>query len=123
NADESRLKQVLINLIENALNFTQKGFVELGYSIENNQHMVFYVKDTGDGIPVEYQKHIFDRFVQSNPAISINTGGTGLGLPISRGLVELMGGKIWIKSYQGMGSSIYFTIPYQPTRLKLEHMD
>jgi PAS domain S-box-containing protein len=123
NADESRLKQVLINLIDNALNFTQKGFVELGYSIENNQHIEFYVKDTGDGIPVEYQKHIFDRFVQSNPAISINTGGTGLGLPISRGLVELMGGKIWIKSYQGMGSSIYFTIPYQPTRLKLEHMD
>jgi two-component system sensor histidine kinase/response regulator len=121
--DESRLKQVLINLINNALSFTNKGYIEIGYQIVNNSYLKFYVSDTGSGIPQAHQNHLFDRFVQSNPALAINEGGSGLSLPISRGIIELMGGKIWIKTLPGIGSHVYFTIPYLPTRINIENIN
>jgi signal transduction histidine kinase len=120
--DDSRLKQILLNLIGNSFKFCEIGYIEVGFQITENFEMEFYVKDTGPGIPKDFQKHLFERFAQSNKTIDHNKGGTGLGLPISRGLVELMGGKIWVKSLKGIGTTIYFTLPFIPTRLTIENL-
>lgn len=110
--DSIRLAQVLNNLINNAIKFTNEGFIESGYTIkpEKDEKVVeFYVKDTGMGIPKEKQESIFDRFVQvENIRV---TGGNGLGLSICKGLIELLGGKIWVESEVGIGSCFYFTLP------------
>jgi len=115
--DETRLKQILSNLISNAIKFTEKGFVEFGYNFEDNK-IIFYVKDTGIGIDKKMQTPIFNRFTQA----SINTeklyGGTGLGLSISKACTELLGGKIWLKSKLNEGSTFYFTIPFEETETK-----
>lgn len=109
--DATRLTQVLTNLIENALKFTQKGNVEYGYSKEND-HLLFYVKDNGIGIRLEDQKTIFDRFTQAENRLS-NTGkGNGLGLSIAKNLVELLKGNIWVESELGIGATFFFKIPY-----------
>jgi len=111
--DFARIKQVLVNLIGNALKFTTKGFVEFGYIIIDSTTIQFYVKDTGIGISKEEQSIIFDRFRQANSSnTNTNFGGTGLGLSIAKGIIELMKGKIWVESSENMGSTFYFTIPY-----------
>lgn len=114
--DPERLNQVMINLINNAIKFTNVGKVEFGYSVF--QEMVqFYVKDTGIGIPKNMHEAIFDRFRQvENPRF----GGTGLGLTISKNIVQLLGGRIWLQSEEGIGSTFYFTIPchQKPTNNK-----
>jgi signal transduction histidine kinase/ActR/RegA family two-component response regulator len=112
--DKVRLEQILSNLLANAIKFTAKGKIEFGYSIDKRQVIVFYVKDTGIGIGLEEQKEIFDRF--SNVSNSYNRlhGGTGLGLPISKGLSEKLGGKIWVESEVKKGSTFYFSVPYKP---------
>jgi PAS domain S-box-containing protein len=120
--DDSRVKQILLNLIGNSFKFCDIGFIEVGFQITENYEMEFYVKDTGPGIPKDFQKHLFERFAQSTKTIDLNKGGTGLGLPISKGLVELMGGKIWVKSLKGIGTTIYFTLPFIPTRLTIENL-
>jgi len=112
NCDRMRLRQVLTNLISNALKFTDKGMVEFGYQINNSSDEIqFYVTDTGIGIPMEKQEVIFQRFRQAHNDISKQYGGTGLGLAICKSLVELMGGKLWVESKSGHGSSFLFTIP------------
>ncbi|ALO14563.1 Aerobic respiration control sensor protein ArcB [Salinivirga cyanobacteriivorans] len=111
--DQSKLKQVLFNLVMNAIKFTNEGYVETGYMLKNGM-LEFYVRDTGIGIPRQYQKKIFKRFSQADKFIQEVYGGTGLGLSISKGLVELMNGKIWVESEMGKGSVFYFTIPFQP---------
>jgi signal transduction histidine kinase/DNA-binding response OmpR family regulator len=114
NGDMDRIKQVLCNLMDNALKFTSSGVVEFGCRLKESE-LVFYVKDTGIGISNSMQTIIFDRFRQVNDVyLSRRTGGVGLGLSISKGLVELMCGRIWVESVEGEGSVFYFSIPYEP---------
>ena len=110
-ADQLRLKQILCNLMNNASKYTLEGSVELGCSMYDERNILFYVKDTGVGIPHDDIRRIFNRFVQiDNKQIQIPEG-TGLGLPISKGLVELMGGKLWVESETNVGSTFSFTLP------------
>lgn len=117
--DAERLRQILINLLGNAVKFTEKGEVFLDLRIENdfkekNKKMItFMVKDTGIGIEKENQKNIFKHFTQADSSSTRKYGGTGLGLTISKQLVELMGGQIWVKSQSGLGSTFYFSIPFE----------
>lgn len=108
--DQLRLKQIINNLISNALKFTHEGFIEIGCQPIESQ-LLFFVKDTGIGIKKEECSIIFDRFKQAGKA-SDKKEGTGLGLAISKGFVELMGGKIWVESEPDRGSSFYFTLPF-----------
>jgi PAS domain S-box-containing protein len=111
-ADIGRLKQVLFNLIENSLKFTKSGSIEIGCKKHKNNKLLFYVKDTGTGIPNDKLQLIFERFHQAHDLVESTNGGTGLGLSISKGLVELMGGEIWVESKVGEGSSFMFTISH-----------
>lgn len=110
--DPKRLKQILSNLLGNAVKFTESGQIEFGYKLAENKIVYFYVKDTGIGIPGDMQKRIFDRFVQVDEGFNKNTNGTGLGLSISKSLVQLLGGNIWVSSKEGKGSNFYFYLPY-----------
>lgn len=109
-SDESKLRQILINFVGNALKFTDSGFIELGVKI-TGEFYFFHVKDTGIGISREYQDTIFERFRQVETAHTRKYGGNGLGLAISKSLVELLGGKIWMESEKGKGSVFYFELP------------
>lgn len=109
-SDENKLRQVMINFVGNALKFTERGFIGIGFQVKGN-FVEFHIKDTGIGIPAEYQEHIFERFRQVESAFTRKYGGNGLGLAISKALVELLGGKVWMESEQGIGSTFYFTIP------------
>lgn len=111
--DETKLNQIVSNLVNNAIKFTSKGSVSFGYSLEND-FLKFWVEDTGAGIPAEMTEIIFERFRQLNSKTSGTSGGTGLGLSISKSYVELLGGKIWVESEPGSGSKFFFTIPYRP---------
>lgn len=107
--DPFRLKQIINNLINNALKFTEDGYIEIGYKLENND-IVFFVKDTGIGMAKDESGIIFERFKQAGLS-SKKKEGTGLGLAISKGLVELLGGNIWVTSAMGEGSQFYFKLP------------
>jgi PAS domain S-box-containing protein len=109
-SDEDKLRQVLINFVTNALKFTESGFIEMGVR-DQGDCVYLQVKDTGIGIPEEYHDKVFERFRQVESANSRKYGGNGLGLAISKSLVEMLGGKIGIESVQGKGSTFYFTIP------------
>lgn len=111
NSDEAKLFQILTNLINNAVKFTKSGNVDFGYEIKDNE-VVFYVKDTGIGIPIEMYERIFDRFIQADKSIATNYDGAGLGLAICKGLVELLGGRIWVESKLSIGTTFFFTIPF-----------
>jgi PAS domain S-box-containing protein len=109
--DQIRLEQILSNLLGNAIKFTEKGVIDFGYQhIPESNTILFYVKDTGIGIPAQQQQSIFERFRQADNQASRKYGGTGLGLSISRGLVDLLGGKIWVDSEENKGSTFYFTL-------------
>jgi PAS domain S-box-containing protein len=112
--DPTRLRQVLTNLVGNAIKFTHKGFIEFGYMLEDSKTLLFYVKDTGIGIEEEKLQLIFERFMQADSSPSRKYGGSGLGLAISKGLVELLNGKMWAESVLNEGSTFYFTIPFNP---------
>jgi PAS domain S-box-containing protein len=116
--DEGKLIQILSNLISNALKFTSDGYVEFGYECKCD-HIEFYIEDTGIGIPEPEQPRVFERFYQVDKTESRTYGGTGLGLPISKGYVELLGGKIWLKSAMNKGSVFYFTIPCSHINIKV----
>ncbi|MDR0895776.1 MAG: HAMP domain-containing histidine kinase [Prevotellaceae bacterium] len=105
--DKTRFAQILSNLIENALKFTEQGSVKVGYRRLSNNNFYFYVADTGCGIDEEGRKAIFDRFVKMN----YNIRGTGLGLSITKSIVEHYGGGIGVESKKGEGSTFYFTLP------------
>ncbi len=111
--DEVKLQQVLINLLLNAIKFTPEGNIVMGYRIDNN-FIEFYIEDSGIGIETNMQDVIFERFRQAELTLSRKFGGTGLGLAIAKSFVEIMGGKIWVKSELMKGSTFYFTIPYKP---------
>lgn len=109
--DEIRLKQVLINLLSNALKFTPGGQVEYGYEYHLPNVLRFFVRDTGTGISPEMQIAIFERFRQGEVDKQAKVIGTGLGLAISKGIIELLGGSIGVKSELNRGSEFYFTLP------------
>lgn len=120
-ADNQRLKQVLTNLLDNALKFTSAGIIEFGCYAEKETFLTFFVKDTGIGIPYNKQEIIFDRFRQAEEALTAHRyGGTGLGLAIVKGIVSLMDGKIWVKSEVEKGTTFYFTIPKVQTMRKAD---
>jgi PAS domain S-box-containing protein len=116
-SDEAKLHQIFVNLINNAIKFTQSGSIDFGYEIiskpsKGSDTIQFYVKDTGIGISSDMHQRIFERFIQVEQSVSRGYEGAGLGLAISKGLVELLGGTIWMKSELNQGSIFYFTIPY-----------
>ncbi len=116
--DPGRLQQVFSNLLSNALKFTEKGTIEFGYEFTEEDKITFFVKDTGIGLSKEQQKIIFNRFRQLEETITRQYGGSGLGLTISKGIVELLGGKIWVESELKNGATFYFSLPKQITDKK-----
>jgi hypothetical protein len=118
-ADADRLRQILLNLVGNAMKFTERGEVKLAIAIDgeaaeppHNCRLRFSVSDTGIGIPREKQAVIFEAFAQADGSSRRRRGGTGLGLAISAKLVDLMGGRIWVESVPGAGSTFSFTVPF-----------
>ncbi len=113
--DPLRLKQVLINLIDNGIKFTDSGSVSMQVSVKSSKNkqiiLNFVITDTGVGISEDRQAELFAPFNQLDSSTTRNYGGTGLGLSITRKIVELLGGRIWVKSRLGKGTSFYFTIP------------
>ena len=112
-ADGDKISKVLTNLLTNAVKYTNEGSVETGFMVKGNE-VEFYVSDTGIGIPESEQEKIFEVFYRSNQVVSAAIRGTGLGLNISRVLVELMGGRMGLESSPGQGSRFWFCIPVQP---------
>jgi len=111
--DPTRLRQILINLIDNAIKFTERGDVVLRVAVESetaDEHCLhFSVTDTGMGIPAEKQALIFEAFAQADGTTTRTHGGTGLGLAIATQLVRQMGGRIWVESAAGEGTTFHFT--------------
>lgn len=110
--DETKIKHILTNLIENAIKFTQKGSISFGCRINEN-FIHFHVKDTGIGIDNNNQNIIFERFRQIETGTTKNYGGMGLGLSIAKALVMLLGGTINVESEIGKGSTFHFKIPFK----------
>jgi signal transduction histidine kinase/ActR/RegA family two-component response regulator len=117
--DSHRVKQILVNIVGNAIKFTERGFVEFGYIVSNDHYLQFYVKDTGIGLPKGKENEIFDRFSKFSNDTRRLYGGTGIGLSIAKHLVELMGGEIWVSSEPLIGTTFYFTLPYHPIGVQL----
>ena len=117
-SDYTRLEQIFSNLLSNAIKFTEEGGIEFGYTKKGKHTLLFYVKDTGIGIPKDKQEIIFDRFSQADESVASKFGGTGLGLSISKLLVKLLEGEIWVESRRHGGSTFYFTLPYQQRKSK-----
>ncbi|MCD4737366.1 MAG: response regulator [Bacteroidales bacterium] len=109
--DPLRFRQVVNNLLDNAVKFTSSGTIEVGYTIQDEESLLFYVKDTGIGLPKDKLDLIFERFRQAEESNTREYGGTGLGLTITKKLVELLGGVIWVESEFNVGSTFYFTLP------------
>ncbi|MBF0582896.1 MAG: response regulator [Magnetococcales bacterium] len=118
--DEGRLRQILINLQGNAIKFTHQGEVSVRLSLhpEEAETLLFSVTDSGIGIAPEHIGHIFEQFTQADSGIARRYGGTGLGLAICWKLLDLMGGKIWVQSQLGQGSTFFFTLPCRPVKAK-----
>ncbi|MBF0163604.1 MAG: PAS domain S-box protein, partial [Magnetococcales bacterium] len=110
--DDSRMRQILINLVSNAIKFTERGQIEVrlrtGETVPDQ--LCFSVIDTGIGIAPDDQERIFERFTQAHSGITRQYGGAGLGLSITRQLIGLMGGRIWVESTPGQGSAFHFTL-------------
>ncbi len=117
--DPTRINQILINLLNNAVKFTEKGKIRISVSGEavegGNYRIHFAIKDTGIGIPEDKMDRLFQSFCQVDASTARRYGGTGLGLAISKRLAELMGGTIWVESEVGKGSTFHFTILVEPT--------
>ena len=122
--DSNRLRQIVVNLIGNAIKFTDRGEVALHVQVEaedgDDRILHFIVSDTGIGIPVEKQKLIFESFAQADTSTTRKYGGTGLGLTISKRLVTLMKGKIWVESEKGKGTHFHFTTRLKRSRQPME---
>ena len=110
-SDSIRLKQVLANLLGNAIKFTDKGYIEFGYNYNGGDSVTFFVKDTGMGIPKDKLNNVFNRFERVDYEKFQNISGAGLGLAISKSLIQMLKGKIWVESEMGEGTEFYFEIP------------
>ena len=121
-SDEYKILKVFDNLVENAIKFTDGGSIKIGCELFNND-IVFFVKDRGMGISPDFKDRIFFSFSQADEEINKEFEGLGLGLSISKGLVELMGGKIWYNSLPGQGTEFYFSIPLVKQEIKIDRVD
>jgi signal transduction histidine kinase/CheY-like chemotaxis protein len=121
--DKRRIRQVLLNLIGNAIKFTEQGKIELIVSYPSAQNILFSVVDTGIGIPEEKQKLIFEPFSQADSSNTRQHGGIGLGLSICKRLIDAMNGKLWVQSEEDKGSTFYFYIPLSKTDKNLPYQD
>jgi CheY-like chemotaxis protein len=113
--DREKVYAIFTNLVKNAIKYSREGSIELGYDLVETQciaSLQFYVKDTGIGIPTDRQEAIFERFIQADITDKMARQGAGLGLAITKSHVEMLGGKIWVESQEGKGSTFYFTLPY-----------
>jgi hypothetical protein len=125
NTDNEKVNGILTNLVRNAIKFTFEGSIEFGYNLKSDSEtgsteqsrraeLEFFVKDTGIGIPKKQQKLVFERFRQGSELHNRGYEGSGLGLSICKSYVEMLGGRIWVESEEGLGSTFYFTIPFNP---------
>lgn len=110
--DPGRLQQLISNLINNSIKYTEKGYIEIGYRPGSEQKIEFYVKDTGIGLSRDLQKRILGKPAEEE-SLTGKTEGSGLGLTLSKNLIRLLGGKIWVESELGQGSTFFFTIPLE----------
>lgn len=117
-ADRTRLRQVLWNIMGNAIKFTEEGGVTLAVKMQDENNVLFSIRDTGIGIKPENLPIVFQQFRQVDGALNRKAGGTGLGMPISKKLIELHGGDIWVESTVGKGSTFWFTVPCKPPEKK-----
>ena len=115
-SDRSKLIKIISNLIDNALKFTNDGYIEFGYFIHEG-NLRIYVEDTGVGIAIQTQENIFDRFSKENNELSNNASGLGLGLSIAKKNTELLKGVISVKSKKGKGTTFFVDIPYKPLKI------
>ncbi len=109
-ADKDKIRVIFNCLLNNAFKFTNKGFIDFGYTIKNDQQLEFYVEDTGIGIPTEKQSIMFDNFRQSDDSMTRQYGGTGLGLAITKKLIHVLGGCLTFKTRPDQGTIFYFTL-------------
>jgi PAS domain S-box-containing protein len=110
--DPFRLRQILTNLLVNAIKFTPKGYIQFGYRLMDPGKLLFYVRDTGIGIPLDKQGEIFQDFRQVDNSLNRGGNGSGLGLAICKRLIGLMQGTIWLQSEPGKGTTFFFSLPY-----------
>ena len=115
--DKEKLFAIFINLVKNAIKYSDKGSIEFGYHKKDN-FLEFYVKDTGIGVPKDRQGVIFERFIQADINDKMAKQGAGLGLSISKAFVKALGGEMWIESEENVGSTFYFTLPYKIDSVK-----
>ena len=114
-SDKTKLNKIFSNLLENALKFTNKGFIEIGYTLKNNNtELEIYIKDTGIGIKPDKQELIFKRFEQAEKELTRKVGGLGLGLSIAKENTELLAGSISVKSEMMEGATFFVNIPFKP---------
>ena len=112
--DREKIFAILTNLVKNAIKYTDEGSIEFGYTMKKEKQttvLEFFIKDTGIGILKDRQEAIFERFIQADITDKMARQGAGLGLSISKAFVELLGGRIWVRSEEGKGSVFYFTLP------------
>lgn len=114
--DQEGLSKILDQLLDNSVKFTSEGWIKFGYDVNNN-HIIFYVKDTGIGIPDGMEYKVFDMFRQVDLRASRDFGGNGLGLAIANKYTELLGGKIWIEKNNDCSTCFYFKIPYTKSEI------
>jgi signal transduction histidine kinase/CheY-like chemotaxis protein len=115
--DREKVYAILTNLVKNAIKYSNTGSIEIGYNKKEN-NLEFYVKDTGIGIPKDRQGAIFERFIQADISNEWTQQGAGLGLSITKAYLEMLDGKIWVESQMGVGSTFYFTLPYNEVLTK-----
>ncbi|MBL7104234.1 MAG: response regulator [Bacteroidales bacterium] len=118
--DPLRFRQIMNNLVGNAIKFTDKGYIEFGYKIIDDNIIQFYIKDTGIGLPLDKINLIFERFRQAEESSTKEYGGTGLGLTISKRLAEMLGGTIWVESVLHEGSTFFFNLPLKLIKSGIE---
>jgi PAS domain S-box-containing protein len=115
--DNEKIYSIITNLVKNSIKYSEVGTIELGY-FRKGEALEFYVKDTGIGIPEDRQSAIFERFIQADITNSMARQGAGLGLAIAKAYVEMLGGKIWVESEEGIGSTFCFTLPYDAVQVE-----
>ena len=109
--DRDRVNQILVNLINNAIKFTERGGIKVIVEDSGDQFITTRIRDTGVGIPRDELDKVFDKFYQLSKASAVKSKGSGLGLSITKKLIEMHGGKIWVESEEGKGSEFCFTLP------------
>ncbi len=112
-ADKSKINQVLVHLFKNAIKFTGRGTIEVGFKVDDNSQLIYYIKDTGIGIPEEKLSVIFDFFRQGDDTLTRAYGGLGIGLAISLRISRLLNGSLTVESEQDKGSTFYFSVPVE----------